>query len=202
MGGLVAVDGWRDVWRRFTGRGAYPHELAFLLLVPLRRIVLSPPALVRHLDLTPSARVLELGPGPSFFSVHVARAIPAGRLELVDIQREMLQKARRRLKRATIRNAGFTQANAVALPFRGDVFDVAFAVAVLGEVADPRACITAIARVLNPGGRLVVAELPGDPDALSESELRNLASGTGLEFVESTRVSRATLTSFRRPPNA
>ena len=26
----MALSRWRDVWRRFTGRGAYPHELAFL----------------------------------------------------------------------------------------------------------------------------------------------------------------------------
>ncbi len=35
-----------------------------------------------------------MGPGPGFFSIDVARAIPEGRLELVDIQIEMLQKAR------------------------------------------------------------------------------------------------------------
>jgi hypothetical protein len=35
------LERWKDVWRRFSGRGAYPHELAALLLFPLRRLVLS-----------------------------------------------------------------------------------------------------------------------------------------------------------------
>ena len=194
----VTVATWNDVWRRFSGRGTYPHQLAAMLLFPLRRMVFSPEKLVRHLHFAGTSRVLEVGPGPGFFSIDVARAIPQGRLELVDIQREMLQKARRRLRRAGVRNAGYTQANAVALPFRSDAFDVAFLVAVLGEVSDPKACLTSIADVLRPGGLLSVAELPGDPDALTEGQLRILMQGTGLELVESVRVSRALLTSFRR----
>ena len=194
----MSVARWRDVWRRFTGRGTYPHELAALLLFPLRRIVLSPETLVASLHLRVSSRVLEIGPGPGFFSVAVARAIPNGRLELADIQGEMLQKARRRLRRAGVTNAGFTQANASALPFRPGVFDVAFLVAVLGEVSDQKACLSAIADALRPGGLLSVAELPGDPDALTEQNLRTLTQGTGLEYLESVRGSRALLASFRR----
>ncbi len=135
------VTKWKDIWRRFSGRGAYPHELAIVLLFPLRRILLSPRTLVRHLHLTPASRVLELGPGPGFFSIAVARAVPHGRLELVDLQREMLHKARARLRRADVHNTGYTQASAVALPFRAGTFDVAFLVAVLGEVTDPKACL-------------------------------------------------------------
>ena len=89
-----------------------------MLLFPLRRIVFSPEKLVRHLHLTRTSRVLEVGPGPGFFSIDVAQAIPEGRLELVDIQLDMLQKARGRLRRAGVRNTGSTQANAVTLPFR------------------------------------------------------------------------------------
>jgi ubiquinone/menaquinone biosynthesis C-methylase UbiE len=189
---------WRDVWSRFSGRGTYPHELAGILLFPLRRIVFSPEKLVRHLHLTRTSRVLEVGPGPGFFSIDVARAIPAGRLELVDIQLEMLQKARGRLRRAGVRNTGYTQSDAVTLPFRSGAFDVAFLVAVLGEVPDPQACLASIAAVLRPGGLLSLAELPGDPDALTEAQLRTLIQGTGLEFVDSVRVSRGFLASFRR----
>ena len=189
---------WKDVWSRFSGRGTYPHELAVMLLFPLRRMVFSPETLVRHLHLTRTSRVLELGPGPGFFSIHVARVIPQGRLELVDIQLEMLQKARRRLRRAGVRNTGYTRANAVTLPFRSGAFDVAFLVAVLGEVPDPKACLASIAAVLRPGGLLSVVELPGDPDAVTEEQLRTLTLGTGLEFVDSLRVSRGFLASFRR----
>ena len=116
----------------------------------------------------------------------------------MDIQLEMLQKARHRLRRVGVNHAGYTQANAVKLPFRSGAFDVAFLVAVLGEVPDPNACVASIAHVLRPGGFLSVAELPGDPDALTEEQLRTLTVGTDLEFVESVQVSHALLASFRR----
>jgi ubiquinone/menaquinone biosynthesis C-methylase UbiE len=188
---------WKDVWRRFSGRGAYPHELAAILLIPLRRIVLSPEKLLPHLRLVRTSRVLEVGPGPGFFSIDVARAVPQGRLELVDIQHEMLQKARGRLQKAGVPNVGYTHASADGLPFQPRTFDVAFLVAVLGEVPDPRACVQSIADVLRPEGLLVVAELPGDPDALTVEQLKGFTQGTGLEFVESVRIARSVITSFR-----
>jgi ubiquinone/menaquinone biosynthesis C-methylase UbiE len=189
---------WKDVWRRFRGRGAYPHELAALLLLPFRSVILSSENLISHLSLVRTSRVLEVGPGPGFFSIDVAKTIPEGRLELVDIQREMLQKARRRLQKAHVANVGYTQATAVQLPFRSHMFDVAFLVAVLGEVPDPAACMGSIAGVLRTEGLLIVAELPGDPDALTEEQLRSFTQGTDLEFVKSARVSRSVITSFRR----
>ena len=121
-----------------------------------------------------------------------------GRLELVDLQIEMLQKARVRLRRARVANAGYTQSNATLLPFRSGAFDNAFLGAVLGEVPDPKACLASIADVLRLGGLLSVAELPGDPDAVTQAQLRTLIQGTGLEFVDSVRVSRGFLASFRR----
>jgi ubiquinone/menaquinone biosynthesis C-methylase UbiE len=69
---------------------------------------------------------------------------------------------------------------------------------VLGEVPDPKACLSSIAGVLRAGGRLLIAELPGDPDALTEGQLQALAQDTGLESIESRRVSLSLLASFRR----
>jgi len=190
---------WRDIWARLSGPGAYPHELSGFLLLPFRRLVFSPGQLVAHLQLTRRSRVLEIGPGPGFFSPAVARGVPDGRLELVDIQREMLLKARHRLRARGLSHVGFTQCGADALPFAAGSFDVVFLVAVLGEVPDPAACMRAVAHVLRRGGRLVCAELPGDPDALGVDDLRALTADSGLSLTSSTRVGRATVTTFEKP---
>jgi ubiquinone/menaquinone biosynthesis C-methylase UbiE len=190
---------WRDVWRRFAGRGAYPYQLAFLLLLPFRRIVLSPNELVERLHLTETSRVLELGPGPGFFSLAVARHLPRGRLYLMDLQREMLNKARRRLQRSGLNNASFVQADAAALPLANDVLDVAFLVAVLGEVSDPRACLASLAPCLRPGGILSITELAGDPDALTESQAEALARAAGLQPIERFPNRGGFTANFRKP---
>ncbi len=192
---------WSDIWSRFSGRGAYPHQLAFMLLIPIRSLILSPRALVARLHLNAEARVLELGPGPGFFSGAVARSVPRGHLCLADLQREMLVKARRRLRRAGLVNVSFTQASATALPFASGVFDVVFLVAVLGEVPDPAGCLRSIGQCLRAGGLLSITELPGDPDAMSESEVSSLARAEGFERVETFPTRRGFTINFRKPTN-
>ena len=184
----MAIREWRDAWRRFSGRGAFPPQFAFLLLFPFRSLILSPRELVSRLHLAETSRVLELGPGPGFFSSRVARSIPRGHLYLVDLQREMLDKVRRRLRRAGLRNASFTQAAASALPFAPGVFDIAFLVSVLGEVPDRGACVESLCRALRPGGILSLTELPGDPDAITEPEAVALVSANGFVHTESFAV--------------
>ncbi|MCU4139097.1 MAG: Ubiquinone/menaquinone biosynthesis C-methylase UbiE/MenG [Thermodesulfobacteria bacterium] len=102
----------------------------------MRRLILSPQKLADRLHLKENFNVLEIGPGPGYFSVEVAWRIPHGHLELFDIQQEMLEKARRKLEVAGLHNVGFTQGDAVDLPFDENEFDVVFLVAVLGEVSD------------------------------------------------------------------
>jgi len=141
---------------------------------------------------------MELGPGPGFFSAQVARSVPRGHLCLVDVQREMLQKVRRRLARAGTTNVSFAQAEASALPFARDAFDVAFLVAVLGEVPDPGACAGSMCNTIRPGGMLSVSELPGDPDAMPESEVRAIAAAAGFDYVETFPIRRGFTANFRK----
>jgi ubiquinone/menaquinone biosynthesis C-methylase UbiE len=172
---------------RQQGKSPFPHQAAFLINNPIRRALIKPARIIDKLGLTGSERVLELGPGPGFFSVEIAHRLTDGRLELFDIQPEMLDKARHQLERAGLTDVGFTTGQASdGFHFPDNTFDVAFLSAVIGEVPDKPACIRALGRVLKPGGRLVFAELFPDPDRLTVRQLRDLAEPEGFEFVEAT----------------
>ena len=173
----------RGVLARTLGPGHFPHQLSWLIDNPLRRLVLRPETLADRLPLTESAEVLEVGPGSGYFSVELARRLPRGRLELLDLQREMLVKARSKLDAAGHRNVGYT-AHDVArpLPYKDGAFDVVVMVAVLGEVSDPEACLTNVRTVLRPGGTLAVHEHVPDPDRIPISVLRPLAERSGYIF--------------------
>ena len=200
----MSVGEWGKAIRGFFGRGLFPHQLSFVLGSALRRFVLSPGELADRLHLKESSRVLEVGPGPGYFSVEVARRLPQGRLELFDLQREMLEQARRRLERAGLHNVGFTQGDACNLPYGENQFDVVFLVAVLGEVADPATCLRDIHRTLRPGGLLSITEQPGDPDFLPLPTVRALAEQQGFEFIECYGQGKNYTANFRnvRPPRA
>jgi ubiquinone/menaquinone biosynthesis C-methylase UbiE len=181
------------------GASPFPYQAAFLIDNPIRRTLLKPARMVDKLGLTGSEHVLELGPGPGFFSVEIARRLTEGRLELFDIQPEMLEKARHRLEQAGVTGVGFTVGQASdGLLFLDNTFDVAFLAAVIGEVPDKRACLRSLGQVLKPGGRLVFVEMFPDPDRLSVRELRELVEPEHFEFVEATENRWETVARFRR----
>jgi ubiquinone/menaquinone biosynthesis C-methylase UbiE len=173
--------GW-DAWRQALGRGIFPHQLAWLLELPLRRLVLSPELLASRLPLRPDASVLEIGPGSGYYSLEVARRIPAGRLELFDLQPEMLARARAKCEAAGLANVGFTQGDGASLPFAAARFDLAYMVTVFGEVDDQAACLRGIRRVLKPSGVLSVSEHMPDPDFTPFDALRRQVEESGFRL--------------------
>jgi len=189
----------KGILRRFFGRGTCPYQLSFILDFPLRRLILSSQKLADRLHLKEDFKVLEIGPGSGFFSVEVARRIPQGHLELFDIQQEMLEKARHKIESAELHNVGFTQGDAVDLPFDENKFDVVFLVAVLGEVSDKERCLGAIYKVLKPSGLLSITEQLGDPDFLPLSVVRSLAEKQGFEFIESYGKKKNYTANFKKP---
>ncbi len=173
-------EGIREIIRPSRGAGlAYPPQLALLLHNPLRRLILSPAELMRRLDVRPQDRVLELGPGPGYFSVAVARALPKGQLLLVDLQPAMLAKAKARLTPSGLNNIHYYAADARALPLEDCSIDLAFLVAALGEVSEPELALRELFRVLRPGGRLNVTEQPDDPDFIPRSDITRMAEAAG-----------------------
>lgn len=192
------MDYWREVLCGYFGRGVHPQEMAFSLTLPLRRLILSPEELTERLHLAPTYRVLELGPGPGYFSGEVARRLQEGELVLADLQRGMLSRARACLNGERT-NVTLTQADGQYLPFTAASFDVVFLVAVLGEIPNTSACLREIARVLRPGGLLSNTEQPGDSDWLTPAALRSLAEGTGFWFMQQFGRGRNYTANFRKP---
>jgi ubiquinone/menaquinone biosynthesis C-methylase UbiE len=129
----------------------------------------------------PGERVLEVGPGTGYYSLAVAAALDGGTLDIFDISQEFLDNVTRTARDRGIENITATQGDARPLPYSDDRLDAAFLVAVLGEIPDQDAALRELARVLRPGGRLVVGEslASGDPHAVPFGKLRRRAENAG-----------------------
>ena len=161
-----------------------PYSKAGHLLNPLRGLILSPKKLVSRLGLRPCLKVLELGPGPGYFSPDVAKAVPEGKLILVDVQQEMLDMAKERLDKRGLGNVEYRKGDATSIPVESKIIDVAFLVSVLGEVPDREACLREIHRVLKKNGLLSITEFKlGDPDFIPENDVVRLARSAGFQVL-------------------
>jgi ubiquinone/menaquinone biosynthesis C-methylase UbiE len=87
---------------------------------------------------------------------------------------------------------------AKAMPFADNSFDIAFMVTVLGEVGDANAALREALRVLQPGGRLSITEVFGDPDFVPREDLKARAAKAGLAFERSFGVHVYYTCNFRK----
>ena len=189
---------WASNVKNTLMRGVFPHEMSFFLELPWRNIMLSPQKLISRLALTDASHVLEVGAGSGFYSVEVARTISKGRLELLDLQSEMLKKAQQKLEASGLFNAGYTRADAGLLPFKKDSFDALFLVAVLGEIANQKAFLSEAHRVLKPKGILSISEHLPDPDFSACAKVKSLVEQEGFELFERYGQSWSYTANFRK----
>ena len=167
-----------------------PHALRWILHVS--HPGLSPRALHRVLAPRAGELMLEIGPGIGHHALPTARALgSSGRLDVLDLQPEMLRDLKRRATRQGLGNIVAAEGDAERLPYPEATFDGAYLITVLGEIPDPGAALRELGRVVKRGGRIVVGELFLDPDYVSPSRMRALASSAGLAFGEQvgTRLS-------------
>ncbi len=124
-------------------------------------------ALAHHLPIG-ARRLLDIGTGTGrlleVLAPKVEQAIG------VDQSREMLALARANLARAGLDNAEIRQGDMYALPFEADSFDVVTIHHVLHYADDPAAALSEAARVVKPGGMVLVVDF--SPHDLVELEAR------------------------------
>ncbi len=106
----------------------------------------------RLLPLQGTERVLDAGCGTGALAEALARrcATVVG----VDLDRRFLEQAR---SRATV-NCEFVEGDAMALPFGDGSFDLAGCLRVLHHSESPERVVAELARVVVPGGRVLVAD--------------------------------------------
>lgn len=169
------------ITKSFSSKGVFPSRFAFTLLLPLRNIFLSPKQLIERLELRNDFTVLEIGPGPGYFSFKVAEKLTKGKLVVTDIQQEMLDYAKKRLDKRGLKNVEYDLCNGEVLEFEDECFDRVFMVTVLGEVQNKEKYVLEIRRILKKGGIFSVSELAGDPDKISIEDLKELVTVKGFK---------------------
>ena len=155
-----------------------PYFMRWVLLVP--RGPHSPARVQRLLLPRSGERILEIGPGVGVHALPVAATLlPDGALDVLDVQRQMLDDLMRRAAREGLANVVPRQGDAQCLPYPDATFDAAYLISVLGEIPDAPAALSELRRVLKPGARLLMGEVLIDPDFISLPTLKAMAGAAG-----------------------
>ena len=194
----TAVGSWVAA-RRWNRETPVPFPYAYRWFLHLPRPMQSPKQLAAILEPQRGEHLLEIGPGIGTHALRIASGVgPEGTVELVDVQREMLDGIEQRAHSRGIENLATRQGDAAHLPYPDQTFDGAYLISVLGEIPDGDGALRELHRVLRPAGRLVVGEVFVDPDFVSLRHLKERARKAGFTFDSKAGNALAYLARFDR----
>jgi SAM-dependent methyltransferase len=107
--------------------------------------------------LLPAWRVADLGCGDGYLTIEASRW--ASRVVAIDRSRPVLERARALARRRGVRNITWRQGEIEHVPLRDGSVDLAILSQALHHAADPAAAVAEAARIVAPGGRVLVLDL-------------------------------------------
>lgn len=116
------------------------------------------------LELTPDARVLDVGTGTGAILPYLASKLSTGKVTGVDFSGKMIERAGKRIARAGIRKKAEAEVgDCTALNYADDYFDAALATFAFTSFPEPGKAMREVARVLRPGARFSVLDTGRPP---------------------------------------
>lgn len=135
--------------------------------------------------LSPEASILEIAPGPGFFSIELAKR-GSYRITGLDVSETFVQIARERAIKEKV-DVLFRHGNASAMPFGDAAFDFVYCSAAFKNFTNPIGALNEIHRVLRPGGNAIIVDLAKDASMEAVATYVN-QSGRGLLDAWLTRM--------------
>jgi ubiquinone/menaquinone biosynthesis C-methylase UbiE len=167
----IGIRAWVRAWPQ-----RIPYGWGWLLENPWRKHYRAPAQTVAEYGIKPSDTVLEIGAGSGLFSD--ALAASCAKLIVSDIEERYLTEAKVKTKHRT--NLEFLVADACALPLPDASVNVVVMISVLPEISTPTLALREAARVLKPGGHIVISQELFEPEYVPPATTDAWAAGAGL----------------------
>lgn len=111
-------------------------------------------------NLAAGASVLEVAPGPGYFSIELAK-LGKYKITGLDISKTFVELARTNAREDNV-EVDFQRGNASQMPFQDDSFDLIACRAAFKNFTEPVQALQEMRRVLHPGGKALIIDLRRD----------------------------------------
>ena len=129
-----------------------------VLVAPERRQVVDTYSLLSRLPIKPHHVVADIGCGPGYFAVPLAKYVYGGKLHALDVQQKMLDAVQAAMSEARLTNVNVALSKERTLPLEDESLDGALMAFVLQEATSPKALLAEAWRCLRRSGWLAVLE--------------------------------------------
>ena len=166
------------------------QELINRLLSREREQEFDPFLIITFMPVEPYNHVAEIGCGPGFFSISLAKHLVYGKLYSLDVMDEMLDVLRQRVARANLGNVEIVKCGPTDFPVPKESMDGVFLAFVIHQTDDRIAFLKAARDLLKPRGWCTVLEWfrketeygPPLEKRIELSEIDALATEAGFQF--------------------
>ncbi len=153
-----------------------------------RRHTLDPHVVLSQIPIMSHHTVADIGCGPGYFTVPLAKYLFDGKVFALDVQREMLKATEDSLAKVNLTNVELKLSKETKLPLENETVDGALIAFVLQEASQPTRLLKDAVRCLKRSGWLVVLEWhrremeEGPPLAqrIDEDKMRQMTDSLGL----------------------
>lgn len=182
----------------YLGPHTCPWWFGYTFDNPIRRLFHDPNAILGDY-VAPGQTVVDIGCGLGYFSLALARLVgPGGKVIAVDIQSQMVQRARRRACRQDLADRiDFRQCDPDRLGVDSPA-DFVLAFWMIHEVTDPESLLEEVKSILRPHGRFLIVEPKGhvSADRFEKTVQQALSVGYVVSEGPEIRFSRSVICSI------
>jgi len=161
-----------------------------ILISVERRKILDTHRLLSLIPVMPYHVVADIGCGPGYFTIPLAKYLFDGKVFALDVQQEMLDAVKDEVKTVNLTNVKIILSEEEKLPLKDNSLDGGLAAFVLQEAENPIALLKETHRVLKKSGWLAMLEWhkrktkdgPPVKQRIGEKQLRGMAEKLGFKF--------------------
>ena len=160
------------------------------MLHPERIQRLDPFRIMAHCPITPQDIVGDVGCGPGYFTLKLAKAVIDGKLYAVDTDPKMIEACREQITLAHLGNVEVNQCEEFDFAPDSEPLDGAFLAFVIHESTDHTRFLRSASQLLKPNGWVTILEWSGKESKvgpsldqqLEPSRLRQLSNDAGFRY--------------------